>query len=295
LRRGWRWWRCGNRRRTGQFWVRNSFLRKRQLGLNGQGGFPSQTSEEFPNRILADANPPRDLSLSVSFVFELLHQTPPRTGQARAPSGVATVMSQSCQSALLKASLVPSHGAHSAVEGPGYLDLVGPALIHQTHHRMGLGHVIRHRILRQNNPRNQQHAVAILGSQDATIIDNACAFRVPGLRKQVALCNSGHTGRTYPVAKKADSFGCAPRCASGCRKHCEIAENRGGYVRSCGVISRFKLRTRSARKQNLKTRSSFSFRCRPLAAHNTDSPAGERPAMVNDDEPSSYNRRGISG
>jgi hypothetical protein len=50
-------------------------------------------SEEFANRILADANPPRDLSLSMSVILELLHQTPPRIGQAGAPSGIATAMS----------------------------------------------------------------------------------------------------------------------------------------------------------------------------------------------------------
>jgi hypothetical protein len=33
-------------------------------------------------------------------------------------------------------------------------------------------------------------------------------------------------------------------------------------------------------------------RARPLAAHNADNPAGGSPAMVNDDKPSSYNRRG---
>jgi hypothetical protein len=100
---------------------------------------------------------------------------------------------------------------------------------------MGLGHVIGHRVLRQNDPGNQQHAVVILGSQEAAVVDNASAFRVPSLRKKVSLCNSGHTGRPYPAAKKADSFGCAPRYASKRRKGREIAENDGGYVRSFGI------------------------------------------------------------
>ena len=74
LCRGERWRGEGGERRTGQFWVRTSCGAKRQLGLSRRGRFPSQTAQEFPNGILADTDPPRDLALTAPVGFEPLDQ-----------------------------------------------------------------------------------------------------------------------------------------------------------------------------------------------------------------------------
>ena len=203
--------------------MRTFFDAKGQLPLDRRGRFPSQTPQKFAHGILADTDPAGDLALTAPLGFELLDQLPPRRGQARAPTRVAATLSKSGQPTVLVASLLPSHGAHRAMEGPGHLDLVRPTLLHQTYHRMGLGHAIRYRILGQNYPRDQQHAVAILGSEHAPVIDRHSALRVPSFRKEVVRWNSSHTGPRCPAAKKADSFGCAPRAASKRRKKPELS------------------------------------------------------------------------
>ena len=202
--------------------MRNFFDAKGQLALNRRGRFPSQTPQEFAHGILADTDPAGDLALTAPIGFELSDQLPPRRGQARAPTRIAPTLSESGQSTLLEATLLPSHRPHGAMEGPGHLNLVRPTLLHQTHHRMGLGHAIRHRVLGQNHPRNQQHAVAILGSEHAPVVDRHSALRVPSFGKEVVRWNSSHTGPRCPAAKKADSFGCAPRAASKRRKKPEL-------------------------------------------------------------------------
>jgi hypothetical protein len=57
----------------------------------------------------------------------------------------------------------------------------------------------------------------------------------------------------------------------------------------CAGLGRY---TSLAQIPKLGNRPRPRRRARPLAAHNADNPAGGSPAMVNDDKPSSYNRRG---
>jgi hypothetical protein len=65
--------------------------------------------------------------------------------------------------------------------------------------------------------------VAILGSEHAPVVDRHSALRVPNFGKEVVRWNSSHTGPRCPAAKKADSFGCAPRAASKRRKKTELS------------------------------------------------------------------------
>ena len=183
----------GREVKTGQFWVRTFLTAKGQLALNRQDRFPSQPPEEFAHGILADTDPSGDLALTAPIGFELLDLLPPRRGQSRAPPRVATPLSQSRQTTLLEASLLPSHGAHRAMEGPCHLDLVRPTLLDQTYHRMGLGHAIAHCILGENHPRDQQHAVAVLGSEHAPVVDRHGALGVPSFGKEVVGWNNSHT------------------------------------------------------------------------------------------------------
>jgi hypothetical protein len=89
---GWRWRRVGRGPRTGQSWGRISAFSQAQIGLNRRIGFPSQTPQEFSDRLLTHAETPRDLALRVAFGFELLDQPLPGAGQARAPTGIATAL-----------------------------------------------------------------------------------------------------------------------------------------------------------------------------------------------------------
>src|SRR2546426_193690 len=73
------------------------------------------------------------------------------------------------------------------------LDLVGPALLHQTDHGMRLGHAVARRILCQIDPRNEHHTVAILASQQTALIDNAQIFRVASFAEQIFLWEGRHT------------------------------------------------------------------------------------------------------
>ena len=71
---------------------------------------------------------------------------------------------------------------------------------------MGLGHAIRYRILGQNYPRDQQHAVAILGSEHAPVIDRHSALRVPSFRKEVVRWNSSPYRTKMPGSQKSGQF-----------------------------------------------------------------------------------------
>jgi hypothetical protein len=184
----------GRRVKSGQFWVRTFLTAKGQLALNRRGRFPSQPPQEFAHGILADTDLSGDLALTTPISFELLDLLPPRRGQARAPTRVATPLSQSSQTTLLEASLLPSHGTHRAMKGACHLDLVRPTLLDQAYHRMGLGHAIAHRVLGENDPRDQQHAVAVLGSEHAPFVNRHSVLGVPRFGKEVVGWNNSHTG-----------------------------------------------------------------------------------------------------
>jgi hypothetical protein len=69
--------------------VRTRFLRKRQLCLNRQSGFPSQAPQKLANGILADADPACDLALSNASALESLNQPLPCFGYTRPSTRVA--------------------------------------------------------------------------------------------------------------------------------------------------------------------------------------------------------------
>jgi hypothetical protein len=75
---------------------------------------------------------------------------------------------------------------------------------------MRLGHAISQCVLRQNDPTDHHHTMALLAAEQTPIIDDAGFLGIPNLGKQIVSRNCVHTGRSCPAAEKADSFGCAP-------------------------------------------------------------------------------------
>jgi hypothetical protein len=63
---------------------------------------------------------------------------------------------------------------------------------------MGFRHPIGQRILCQNHPGDEDHAMTTLGFQQAAIIDNAGVLRVPSVGEQILPLNKGHTPGPYP-------------------------------------------------------------------------------------------------
>jgi hypothetical protein len=162
------------------------------LALSWRRSFPSQTLEEFADSFLTDADPPCDLALANASGFESLNQPFPCSGQSSASRRITVRMSQCSQSAFLKALLMPPHSACATSKGSRDLDLVRPALLHQTDHGMRLSHAVAGRILRQIDPRNEHHTVAILASQQTPLIDNAQTFRVASFGEQIFLLEGRH-------------------------------------------------------------------------------------------------------
>jgi hypothetical protein len=168
----------------------------------------------------------------MSLRFELLDPASPRNRQPWPTSRIAIHSAQGGQAALLKTSLMPTHCSCRTVEGLSHLALIGPTLFYQAHDGMGLRHAIGQRILCQNHPGDQDHAMTVLGFQQAPLIDNASVLRVPSIREQILPLNKGHTAGQYPLWKKADRFGCAPDENSDGEKRPNVGELPEPYVRS---------------------------------------------------------------
>jgi hypothetical protein len=215
--------------------VRTFFVSKSQLGLDRRGNLPSQPAQQLAHGVLSDAETPCDFALTVSLRFELLDQAPPRNCHSWPTSRIAIPSAQGGQAALLKASLMPAHRSCRTVESPSHLKLLSPTLYYQTHDGMGFRHAISQRILCQNHPEDEDHAMTLLGFQQAPIIDNAGVLRVPSIGEQIIPLNKGHTAGQYPRWEKADRFGCAPGETSDGQKCPKLGKLRGSYVRSSGV------------------------------------------------------------
>ncbi len=183
--------------------MRSGLFCKRPFGLNRRLDFPSQTPQQFANGILAHADPPGDLPLRVSLALELLHQTSPRAAQAWAPWRIAVRTSQSGQAALLESALIPPHRARRTSERAGDLRLSGPSLLDQMDSCVSLGHRIAQRILSQDNPGHQHHAMLILRADQTTRVDDLEAFGVAEIGKEVVGFGSAHNERRLSGGQKS--------------------------------------------------------------------------------------------
>ena len=101
-----------------------------------------------------------------------------RGRQARPAARVTVALSQCGQTAVLETSLLPPHRARRVAEGAGHIVLIGPPLFDQTYHGVRFGHAVVHRIMGQNDARDDDHPVAILSAEQASIIDDLHACRI---------------------------------------------------------------------------------------------------------------------
>src|SRR5258708_4349496 len=115
--------------------------------------------------------------------LETLDQLGSSTWQSAAPLRITTAMAHRSQTAPFKPSLVATHRTHRATESPGDLDLISPSLFNQTDHGVGLGHVVRRRILRLRDSRDDHHMEVTLRSDETPLVNDTNAFWVSNIRK----------------------------------------------------------------------------------------------------------------
>jgi hypothetical protein len=145
----------------------------------------------------------------MAFGPQLLDPTASGTGQTRASARVAPSVSESRQASVIEAALVPADRAGRAAKRAGHLALIRPAAGDQIDHRVRLGHPIRHRILGQDHPGNEHHAMSVPRSQEAPLVNRTGVFGVPSLREKVFTEPLRHHARRYTQMEKADRFGFA--------------------------------------------------------------------------------------
>ena len=103
--------------------------------------------------------------------------------QTRSTARIAAFASQGCQTTLIESLLLPPDGASSVAENPCHIILIGPSLFNQTNHSVGFGHPVGHCILCQDNPGDDDDAVALLGSQETPVVENPDALGIMEVRK----------------------------------------------------------------------------------------------------------------
>jgi hypothetical protein len=130
----------------------------------------------------------------MTFLSKPMHQSQSGLRYSGATAGKAVRACQARQSTFLKATLVSPHGADRAVKGPGDLGLSRPALLHQAHHGVSGGQAVRDRVLGEDDAGDHHHAMTILPSQQAPIVDDAGALRIARVRKPVSIPSRCHSG-----------------------------------------------------------------------------------------------------
>jgi hypothetical protein len=115
--------------------------------------------------------------------LETLDQLGSSTRQSAATFRISTAMTQRGQTAVFETPLVAAHRAHGTTVSSGNLDLISPSLFNQANHGVGLGHVVRRRILRLNDSRDDHHIEVILRSDQTPLVNHTDALRVPNTGK----------------------------------------------------------------------------------------------------------------
>ncbi|MEK7216611.1 MAG: hypothetical protein AAB289_13550, partial [Chloroflexota bacterium] len=68
--------------------------------------------------------------------------------------------------------MLATNGPRRAVESPGHVVLIGPALLDQADHRLGLCHAVTHGVLPEYEAADDHQSVTISGLEDAAIVDD---------------------------------------------------------------------------------------------------------------------------
>lgn len=150
---------------------------------------------------------------------------------------VAVLAPQGRQATLIKTSLLPPKGPSSVTENPGHIVLIGPPLFHQTYHGVCLGYCVGDRILRQNDPGDDDDAMSLLSSHKAPIIDDPESLWIMKVRKEFLISQRGHIPEDRPTHKKADRFGFPPLAESipqKCPKIRILYRSMSGALESVG-------------------------------------------------------------
>lgn len=204
-------WRCrpggrpaGIRCQSGQVWVRTGRGRigQRQRDLGGVSRGPAQTAQALADGLLIDAEPMGDGAVGQADGLELADHAIAR-GTARAALGIATDTAQPGQAALVEAPLMPSDRTRRATEGARHLVLVGPALLDQADHRVGLGDPVAGDEVRQRDPSGHNDPQLALDTHHAAVVDNervrgtGLGPKQPGLRPGV-----DHGPYNVPIAPR---------------------------------------------------------------------------------------------
>ena len=199
--------------RSGQFWVRTS-----DDAIEGEERLfcrtlllPAESVQKLPHRLFADSDPASDLAVGIPLGLQAMDPPGARGPKAPTAPGVSSAIPQRREAAVLVPSLVAANGPCRAVESSGHVVLVGPSLLDQADHRLGLRHAVTQGVLPENEATGDHQPVTISGLQNASVVDDDGGFRRRKVWEKNTLSNGlGHTRDHTGRPEKADSFGSAP-------------------------------------------------------------------------------------
>jgi hypothetical protein len=208
----------------------------RQGDLLGRGVTPPHPREAFPDGLRRDAEPLRNLPRRHSLRLQAAKQVRPRRRQPGPAGGVAPRPTQGGEPTHLQPTRVPPETARGATGGARHVVLVRPALLDQADHGVRLGHLVADGVLRQNDAGDDHHAMPMLGSHEAAIVDNGRALGRGRIREEVRLLSCSRHGRSmiaWTRSKKRTGLGLRPpRPKLGRTRTSEPYVKRSGFEAS---------------------------------------------------------------
>jgi len=147
-----------------------------------------------------NAKPPSNLLVCNSLDFKPTEQSFARMRNPRALAWVAAGTGQGRKTATVQAALISPHATRRTTEGPRDLSLSGPALLDETNHRIGLGHLIADGVLGQRNSGNNYNPIVLFRTNEASIIyrDASCCIGWFGKEVPLPFVRSCHNRSLVP-------------------------------------------------------------------------------------------------
>ncbi len=165
----------------------------------------------LPDRVLGDAQPPRDLSITHAVQREPRDEVPPFARKAPAAGPPTGPGGEPRHAAVRVAPLMSSHGPVGAAEGDRDFLLRGVAAVDQHDHRVRFGHRIRHAVVVHGESGDDHDPVLALRAHHAARIDADGPRRDRRGQGQVLPRDHGPIYYHAPVDREqdADRIGCA--------------------------------------------------------------------------------------
>ena len=113
-----------------------------------------------------------DLAVRHPLRLEATNKTCPRRLQSGPPFGIPIASPEGRQSSGFEPPLVAADGSVRAPERPRHVALIGPPLLDEAHHRVGLGHAIPDGVLRHGDAGSNHDAMPVSRAHQTTIVDN---------------------------------------------------------------------------------------------------------------------------